>query len=938
MRMKKNRIFKFSSVILSSLLISVPIISCSSYRTLGSDTVEVPSNGLDKPVTDNTTQNGNTSIVSPNISNAASIDISKFLEKTTTTFSQSVEDFVENYDFKSLPGNQNELSNDLLIYFYALSKKYTDLTITNPQIKNLNVNNVVQLNETQNNNNSKNSVILNSSKISFVVSVDIKTKVSKKIIIGSKEINLTSNKTHTLTITSHDELIEPDVSEYLSNFVLIWKLPKLNFQLDNEKWVENNFSFDQDFFSHTFQYKISNLENIFTYFDLQKKYEDKALNINEKDLKELVQKKIDSQMEQYLNYADYANQILNYLRQDIPINTLLRDISPILVNILIDNNIIQSYLKDFLINVIQSNDGKTPLIDIFDKYREEIYQFLTTFLGSLFVVIKPILDLVKPGLTSNSNEYKKLQQQMKSLPKDLQTIINQDILGVDGTPKDLLSILFDNYSKIFDLIGKNNQTLQNIKELLNIILQKSNNNYLSIYDSILKDGATTNKFLDVVKKFVTIPDSVSKILNTLITNNKNFNKTNLMAFVDSLYTFTNGMFETNQTYDSLENKYKNLSIQAKWYEEPKIDKTNKTINFKYEYDISLKKETILDISKLKELISKSAFIELIKEIAQSVGQSLPSQISITDIDKLILKFIPDKLILGKNLEGKDISTPNNFLFTFSSNNSKVWFKPIKDGDNFSSGLEFSYNMNIYHDDYEMINQITNAYKKNGNIGEYLLNLGFIASIKADVYYSDFWRSIVQDVLNRDYDISFNMNLNTGNVIATTKTYNENQYYSKYWIEDNTYKAGNGDVIVKEFDPSKQENYQVVKSNLFPNAKYQWIDDKDSEELIGHKPIFNEQLYTSLKARLFSFSDDLNYQLNMNPIFNINLPFHLYIHKATGIGSSALPNDMKLYIDIRLMISTVNLYLPFKVYDKHSKTLKDSVASTITYTKANVTTK
>lgn len=908
MKFKKGIIKKSLAVLFVSSLITLPAISCSYYDKPGSSVIDVPSKDFN-----NTNGTSKDSVVSNDIRESAIIDQSSITTESNKTYVQNISDFLENNDFSSYQGDISGISSDVNLLFFRLSKNYSNLIINQAntilEIDNSKTTNVLKFGDT----------------ISFRTTIVIRSLISQTISIGNQDIFLKQDEEYNFKFIVNNQTIKPSINKYLDGMYLGWKIDSVNLFVNEKEYLLENFSFLNNFFSHTFKYKFDFLIEGYTYFDLENKYEQQTYQVaSNNDLDNLISQKMDSDITSYFRYGGYGNEILNVLQNDLPIDTLLKKISNILIRILYDENFIslnmQKFLKEALYGSVDSDDtiSDKPFINVFNDNRTAIDELLKEFVGSIFQIVSPILDNFKPNLTVESNEYKTILSYISGLPQEVQTLITGDFLGVTSTAKSLWNIIFDNYELIFKLLPSNN-TITGIQTLLSIVLSKKSDGskYNSLYDSIFASTETKQNFINVIKNLVTFSPEIDNILKIIIIDNDSLNKQNLMSAISALYNFTNTIFEENQTYTDITNKYKNLTITKTIVKSPSINKTNKTLTFEYKYNVSLKTEAVLDVSKIKDLISDSAFFELVKYIASLNNIDINSLASLakTSLKKYVLNFIPDKIYFGKN-DSNGVSSPNNLTFTFSANGAKTWFEPVKDGTNYYGGLGFSYNMNIFYDDPVMFNTITNNY----NIGK---NTNKLLIVNADFYYSDFWRALLENVLGRDYDVVFKATLKTNQLVANTSSYNDSQIYQNRSFVNN---VNSKDIasFISETLTKDASNYVEVDSNIMHNRTYQWSDDQTTEKFTGKKPYIDESNFKTISNKLFTFNNLENYyNLSINTLFNTDIPLRIFIGKSFVITS-----DININIKISLTLTNVNLYFPFKVLDTTSNKLTNSVIKTI----------
>lgn len=913
---KNNKIFKKSLSLFSLFSIGViPIAtSCSTYNNFYIEPEQTPS----KEFEDDSTSSGH---LSEEILNSSILN----LENYTSHFSnvnqlpQNAANFVDFGNFDSYKGDSSKIEQDIFLHFYILWLKNKNFSFEKQKISNI----VIK------NNNTKeivnNNFILNKTSISFEASVNIKPTTDSYFILDDKQFFLKKDLEYPLTIKVENQLLKPSINLYLNKYYLGWCVDKATINFNGSIIDDKKFIPTKQFFSHSLPYYFLNLTNNFTYFDLWEKNKDLNIQIKNEDVEQKIDDQIQNNINIFFNYIDTSVDLINLLSEDIPINLFLQKISYQLINFLVNEKIIPDYLKNFLIEALygtsNGNEIQTiPFIEVFDENRNAILKLIESFVGSLIDIISPYIDKIKPGIKVDSEEYNEIKNLISSLPENIQNIILNDILGIGGKPKSLFNILFDNYKVIFNLINpsSNNPTIKAVETILDIVLQKDNstNSYKSIYDSIFANDTNKKNFMDAIIGL--IPPTVTGVgeyLNILITNNQNFNKQNLLNFINSIAAFMNGFFERNSEYTSFLDKYKNLTFQIKKNKKINIDLNNETLDFDYEVCFKLNKKVELNLETFKNLISKSAFYELLKKLVPSISNYV-TILQSTSIDTYVKNFLPNKLVYG--------STDNLTSIKFVANNQKYNFTPIQKSDGFYSGINFAYDIQIYNDDPGFIENITkySGYNMDFNQGTILF------FVNVDFYYSSFWKSLLQNVFTRSYTFSKTMNVDFEDKLANLDEYNTNQYLQGFDFDSNLNNISNQQIA--GYFPITSNNFKVIESNINEKVRfYEWADGKiESIAVNGLEPIATNEIVQTLYKELFTFNNvnisniypnfNLNIDFDINPIFNMEIPFK--------ISSSVISINYK----VKVFLAQMNLNLPFKFLDNPSKQLVNYFSKTISY--------
>ena len=916
---RKFKIKKIASLLMATIFFTVPLASCSTHNNFVFDNTIVLPNDVED-VNGSTQNDKDPSYLDEKVYQAYNgVDPLVYETKSSNSLGlkENYLNFSNNTDFNSYLGDSTVIEKDIYLYFYNLFNNNTNVSLLNANVEKVEFENV-----------DDNKKMTFNSKISLTASIDVRAIDDTTFVIYDKQIEMLKGDIKKLSIKIDQQAILPSLSNFINKYYLGWKVNKATFIFDKQTFDVQNFEPCHNLFSYVFKVSFNNLSSTDTYFDLKQKHASNMYNnISDSDLNNKIKEKIDSDVENYLNYFNISSSILNVLKNDYSINVMLQKIILPVYDLLVAAKIFPEYLRDFFQQTIYGDNtngeisGK-PFINAFYDNKNAFKQLISLLLGDLVTIVEPYIDMFKPGITQDSDDYKKIDSLLNSLPQEVKTLIYGDVLGITSAPKSLFDILFDNYAVIFNLIGSQNQTLNSVKELLDLLLTKNNDKFVSLYDVVFKDQTSKETFMNIIKKIITLPAELENIINIVFVNNNNLNKTNLMAAFASIYNFINSLFAENENYTSIEDKYKNLSITLGYSSEnkvPKIDKENNTISFEYLYNIKIKTPVKFDLKAIKNLIDKKTFMELIKKLGESNGIQIPSIVSSTDLDKLVLKYIPDYITLGGNSVNR--ASSNTFTIKAKAENEPIYFEPQKNEENkFENGFTFHYNMNIKYSDQNMIDEITqtNGYKKDGNLNEILINV-LITKYKMDLYYSSFWKSIIDNIFARDYDIVKQQSISTGEIIANNETYNENQFYSQYSFKNNlaTLDKKALAALVPNTDDTNFES-------ILTTEPYKWSDQDSLDFLTGKKPILKEGIKQEVANKIFDLSNFSNneYYLKLVPIFNMSLPLKMHVQKGYGVS----PIDIDLKIETFLMDAL--LYFPFKVYDSTNKTMTNYVYSSI----------
>ncbi len=953
---------KFTMLILGTSLIAVPAVSCGSNNNIGN--VISP----EKPSIPGTPGIPSQSIVDTEIKESINVNLKSFKSMNSNDFSltQSKDDFLANGKFEQYKGyvkdkvnnggvapstntsidslSQDNIQQDIYMYLFNLHKINQSISFYSPKFEN---------------NNSSNEIGfgVDTNKVDFKLELQVFATENTIFDIEGKRIVLKKGDAKTLTITASDTIIKPTLNWFVNSYYLGWSIEKATFNFDGANWEVNNLNVSRNSFSHTFKYKFLNLTNSKSYFDLKNLYEKDIYKTDSKFLQENVEKTLTQDIIKYLGYADIGNDILGVLTTNPSIDELIKKISKDIIEILVMENILPSEVKGFLVDSLTSNE---PFINVIDNNRNAIKQLLASIIGDVAEVANKYIDMIKPGITENSPEYHEINQLLQILPENIKPLVSdiilKDFLGIGAPAKTLLNIVIDNYEGIFNLIGTKDKTVLAINDILKMLLttDTQTGNLNKIFDVLFAKENKT-KIVEIIKKLITTPsDNLNLILKNLIVENTALNSKNFVESLKSIHSFTNTFFEKNQNYTSIENKYKNLEIKKSFIENnlPKLDENNKSISFKYKFEITLKEEMVLNLVPLKDLISKRSLNNTVADVLLKNKDNLPipdfaiqilpiiiNRLRNSELGDVIKKILPDRLVFGGK-EHKPNST-GKLSFIFESNNSKVWFKPQLIGNDYFNGFDYEYNMNISYYDANMILDITknNGYYDGGNLETVIPDTSaYLPGLKVNMPYSELWKAIITNVLNRDYDIRMIGTTKLDSKISNSTEYNENQFYEKYQFSNNFSMVNISDIM--NLMPMENKSLFKYVNGIGEDVYYQWSvkssnkpesgakltnnTNAQHKKIEGIKPIITDKISNEITKEFLDLSkiDSNYYSLSIVPIFNNNINLKL------GIDFMGAP--MPQEINLKMFLLDTYLYFPFKVYDTTSKTHESYLKQSFSY--------
>ena len=949
----KKKILLITGISAVSLSATLPLASCSYYKSWNKD------NSVDNGNSDQNINNTYQGSIDSKIADSKIISSTdpKLVELNANNYGlvQNSNDFASNGDFSQINGIDSKLEDDIIgflnILYFSNNKK---ISVSNSEIKNFKIEKNSPIDKS---NESSNLLKLNESKISFDLTATISSGDSlTKINFPWGQEDLAPNSSEVLKISVSNQIIKSAINEMNEKYYLGWKVEKANVSFLNKTIEVSNLDLTYNSFSKAFYVQYNNLSNINSYFDLQNKYlPDLSKSLTETKFKDLFSSNVDNQQEDFFFYADMTTSIVKLIGDNTPIDVMLKTASKYLIQILVHMNFIPSEFEDILIEALygKSNDGSTitsePFINVLYNNRDKIFELLKKYLGSAYDVIEPIIGDIKPGMSQNDKGFLSIKNYVDMLlanikndeqKKIISEIIYGDILGVNGygNPKSLWDIIITRYQSIIEIIQSNTSGFssdlsKNILNILNIIFKTSEGKYSSIIDAIFSTNESKKNFLDAILSLVPSMNNIKPYLDILITNNDNLNKDNVLALINTFKIFLSDMFAYNDKATSntkYNERYKNLSFTSKW-NNASIDNKNMTATYSYSINISLTKKLTLDLSTIKNLVSKKAFDDLVKNLLDKFVGSTISGIASSALPNLqtdLFNFIPNSISFGDE-EGK-----NSLTYTYTGANEKIWFNPMKKNDSYYNGFSIGYNMNIFYNDPNLWNSISKSfanqpYTRNITLGIIPISIGSYT-----LKYYDFWKSILENILMRSYNISGRFNSSDYlEKISDVNNYNQNYYYTNLILNNNS-NTTKIDEINKIFSVDDKSNYEIKKNSV------SWQKDKNTftdEDIEGKTLVTNEQTKSSVFKMMYTITNEnLNkdystlgyqYDFSFSPLLNCSIPLEVVFK----ISVPSVNFHYKILLKTSAYLST--LYFPVNFYDATNKKLVTSI--TKNYSQFNV---
>lgn len=807
---------------------------------------------------------------------------------------QSYSEFETNGDFSNYQANWDALQKDLYLYvndIWTANGKNVDFTSVN--IKN---------------NNLSSNFQLGKSTISFEIEISIEAFKLAIFQIGNNSYKLSEGK-HTLTIKAENQALTPDINFSSNTYYLGWKLPNVSVQMNNEKAFDTEFS-PSSSYSYAFQYVFTDLVNKQNYVEFYKANQQKILDLDVAQAKTKIQ---DYYLQQYsndLDFIDYGIKILDSIRSNPDVKSLLAKVVPYVTKMAVQLDILPSFLEPILSKGFATDES---LLKVFSENKDDVYIYLEDNLWDLSEILIPLINEIKPGISTDKlNDIKGLLMYLNVDNSIIDIIIN-DFLGGNGTePKSIYNIVVDNIDTILNLAMGSSAESSVVTGLSNLIKQFTtvgpNKQLTKVFNVIFENKTTKKNFIESLGKMFNL-SAVTNILDIMFTNNDLINVTNIQNILHSIYDFTNGIFERKANYEDFRTGYKNLTFTTWFTKVPSVDKSKQTIDFEYRISFNINKKVTLNLKPIKNLFDGNKVWDLINSFYDLSG--IGWAVNKDWLYQGVTGFIPNSISVGGTYASMTQTT-------YTANNSSVYVDGIRSGTDYKLGFKFNYTTTVAFKDQTLVSSITNDYKRGSDWYQ-------IAPIIAwgDYYYSDFWRGILKNIITRDYTFSFRANVQySDDTVATTETYDPNLYITGFTIASKNTKLTDKQVYDKvktykesELYKSRDERYDIKWSNT----------DNYSEVLKSLTPTVPKALTDYIAASNYSTTQNDEYIKGTNfaitshsdVLFNFSLPINIVVKYLVG------KTNVNIKLDVFAM--RFQMFLPFMFYDTQTNKMIDSVS-------------
>lgn len=819
---------------------------------------------------------------------------------------QNYLEYASNGDFSKYSTTWDSLEKDLYLYINNLwtennkNVDFQSVTITN-------------------NNSSTTNFVLGKTKVSFVIEIKIHAFKATIFKVKDDSYSLAKNDTKTLKIIAKDQVLTPTVNFSSNTYYLAWTIPTVTLNFDSRFYNSVTLS-PCSSYSYAFQYTYDDLTNKQNYVQFYKANQSKALNMDTNKVKTQIQSYYEQQYSQDLDFIDYGISIVNVIRTNPTIKTLLENATPYVAKIAVELGILPSFLEPIISEGFKTNES---FLKVFADNKDSVIQYVKENLPDVAKVAIPLINEIKPGM--EESQIIDIIGLLKyfNLDDSITNIIAQDFLGSTNNPKSLYNIIIDNINAILNLIlgsSSDNSIATGLSNLISLFTSVDSNNQLTpIFTVLFKDENNKKVFLESLSKIFNL-SSLTNILDILVTNNKYITVDNIQSILNTIYNFAHSVFERKDDYSDFKTGYKNLTFTTEYVSNPKIDKTKQTINFSYKITFNIDKKITLDLTPIKKIFNGETIWKLINSFYNLSG--IGWAVNKNWLYQGVMGFIPDNLSVGGTSSSKTETT-------YSANDSKLYVDAIKSGTNYNLGFKFDYTTNISFQDQTLISSITNNYKTGSNWKQIAPVIAWV-----DYYYSNFWRGILKNIIARDYTFTFRADVKYSNdVVATMENYDPNLYISGFTMSNNSTQLSSDNVYNKLSDYKED---QLFKTRDETSYNIKWSNTSNNSELLKSlTPIIPQDVTSYIASNDYTINTNNNYLSGTNlavsqysdAIFNFSVPINMvvkYIIRKTNV-------DIKLNV----FAMRFQMYLPFMYYNTSTGKMTDSVSNYYSHFSAQV---
>ena len=898
--MKKN-LFKKSLLSLIPLAITVvPLASCANHNSvnnIGSNNQN--SSGWTPPIDSGNNANTESHIgeidkrITDDISQSVKLDVLDLSTKTGVNNYQSVSNFL-NYNLNKGYNNQLITENGIRSDVYSFVDKIFKINrgIFSIDLKDDPVIKVAQVNTRS--LESDKAISLN---LQLVVTNESDREQPFKLL--SDSYNLQPHAKYILAISFDNQIPSYLINSINNRYFLGIRFDKVNFKLTDSN-ANNLGDFSLDKFTFTPDQFSYNFKKEFLYLSDESDYNDV---LNNKSVADILNSKTDDDFKKDLQ-AEFIKTQNNYMQLVSIVNNLFKSLS--------DNDSLEVFLSKNTVSIITvlsqfglinlSNNIQGLITDLLSKdksivqaiqdNKEALIDIVKSIVGNNQLIVsiaQNIVDSIKPGLTQEEQD--KVVEQIKSLFSFIGDSANKYLFVVDLV-KNMLS-----GQNIYDFVKealKKNSNIKSIVSLLCEIIEKDESSK-SLIDIIFDNK---DKILGLVASLVQ-NNTVKKIIDIAIKNNKNFTKDNMKALITkTLYGLTNGIVN-------------NFDKPSSNFKEFKFDKTKKEFTFEFNSIYTVNKEFKWELQPLIDLLPDDFNLQSFgldtNAIEQKVQSAAGGFINLNKDKGKEWYIFKKNDILGFFPTYIDFKVGDSLEFVNRASNQQIWLNPQRVG----SKQFFGYSV--------------------PTVSGFRLNLpGGVQSIFAQYNNNDKgidFTKMFAEFLTQEHDYYQKVSvLNNNKEITDDLVYDNDLYINNVPFNwsitiNKTFK----EKVKKNSERKVLDTYSVKTS-----------DQKDVS--INIYELTNKLTQEELGAELIEDYDRVFKNKQYKPFIMLNQISNFDDRTlVVPLSVKFFGRDSHLNVDLKLSnyAFTVSAYLPFKTYNSNHQFTDYLKSQTGTYLKAGV---
>lgn len=671
--------------------------------------------------------------------------------------------------------------------------------------------------------------------------------------INQKNYYIEANTKQNIEIIIQNKKIYFDLINYNEKVYLTWKVYDVILKIDNNEEIIKTFKFSNDLPSHLFPYLILNVSINNNYIDTFKNQDFSF--IDERYLKYHVETNISNRLKFFFSLNKNMYGILNVLSKNPDIKQFLNESADYLSSLLVDLKIVDSSLSNFTKEILKSN---IPLVDITNKYRYEIADFVEPFLPK-DLINKDLLISVLSGMSSSMSQKDKqdiLDILNDFLPQELLFVKNIIIYVMENkTTFELIEFTLTNYKYHILYLSGNDKTVKFILNLLTLLTRQENNQTIKILNLLCIDKYFIHNLISGLLTPVGSNWIIDFVINQLYGTNSNLTVINIQNLI-------------NNTLLPLLNYFSNIvnfTIE-KGFTNNNLTLYNNIVSYDYFMNIRFDMDFKLNLIPLLNLLPNTIDI--------GIGFLIEADLIKTMFPKYF-EFNSDDFI----------------RLNFLANKQSIYFSPkLKNSTNntYYYGISIPQTVKFRLDAPNTFYSIVNQY--------YYKNLFGISPPFLLI------KSILETILLKEYEFEDQIQ-----IVDETKEindYDKSLYNGDYWFEWNKLDQKTIDDLFW-LNVNVENKYKYYVETTYDNKFEMFRGD-----IYSKQPIISDVNKKVILEKLISISPEFNNVIhNFKPVFYINPIFYGDIQFINSDNAALIP----------LKEIKVSILFPFEVLNKETKT-------------------